>query len=64
MTSTSARVFADRFTSGVHVVMLAGVNPNGRILTPEVAPVCDARLQPLAGIRWTRLGVRRVAVAG
>lgn len=31
---------------------------------PEVAPVYDRNLQPLAGVRWQGLGSRRVAVAG
>lgn len=31
---------------------------------PEVAPVYDRNLQPLAGIRWQGLGSRRTPVAG
>ena len=31
---------------------------------PEVAPVYDRKLQPLAGIRWQGLGARRTAIAG
>lgn len=32
--------------------------------SPDVAPVYERNLQPLAGVRWQGLGVRRVAVAG
>lgn len=32
--------------------------------SPEIAPVYERKLQPLAGIRWTGLGTRRVTVAG
>lgn len=32
--------------------------------SPEVAPVFEKNLQPLAGIRWQGLGSRRMAVAG
>ncbi len=38
-TSTSARVLADRFGTGAHVVMPAGIDPNGTVETPlEIAP--------------------------
>lgn len=36
----------------------------GLLRSPELAPVYDRNLQPLAGIRWQGLGTRRVPVAG
>lgn len=47
-------------------VQVASFGPRLEVLlrSPEVAPVYDRKLQPLVGIRWTGLGMRRVAVAG
>lgn len=51
---------------GVPQVQVAPFSARLEILlrSPEVAPVYDRQLQPLAGIRWQGLGMRRVAVAG
>jgi hypothetical protein len=47
-------------------VEVAPFSPRLEILlqSPEVAPVYDRKLQPLAGIRWTGLGMRRIALSG
>lgn len=47
-------------------VEVAPFSPRLEVLlqSPEVAPVYDRNLQPLAGVRWQGLGMRRVQVAG
>lgn len=50
----------------VPAVEVAPLGPRLDVLlrSPAVAPVYDRKLQPLGGVRWQGLGVRREPVEG